>query len=100
MDIRRTDPHHPNLSIGNALAQLVTRLQLIGIDDELSRFNVNGGKLVFVGRLELRPNFFLVDAVATPGELLFAVAAFGASHGLTPGGLWRTSGQAFIMVFA
>jgi hypothetical protein len=58
MNSARADPHHPNLRIGNALAQLIACLELIGINLVHSAFNVDRGKLAIVVGFELRADFF------------------------------------------
>src|SRR5437870_1890472 len=80
MDRARADSHHPNLRLGNAFAQLVACLQLIGINRELTTFDIDSCKFTLVAGLELGADFFLVNDVATPGEFLFAMASFNRIH--------------------
>src|SRR5262249_4598132 len=92
MDSTVADAHHPDLGARNPLEQLVARFQLIGIEGELPRLNVDGGKLAFVGRLELGTDCFFVDGVATTNEFLFAIAALDRAHTFSPGSiLWPKS---------
>ena len=58
----------------------MARLQLILINLVDSALDVDGSKLALVVGLELRADIILVNGVAPPGELLFAVAAFGRGH--------------------
>ena len=58
MDIRITEAYHPNPRVGKAFAQLAASLQLIGINRELSAFDVDRGKFFLVTCLELRTDFF------------------------------------------
>src|SRR5262245_16679200 len=74
------DAHHPNLGLGNAGAELVSRLQLIAVKLERSRFDVDHRELILVGGLELGADLVLVDGVPTPRELFFAIAAFDRAH--------------------
>src|SRR6266404_5591709 len=76
----RADPHHPNLSLGNAGAQPVACRQLIHINLVHSSFDVDGCKLSLVVGLELAADLVLVNGVATLGELFFVVAALGRGH--------------------
>jgi hypothetical protein len=79
-----THAHHPDLRVGNSLEQFIARFQLIGINGKLSGFNVDGRELALISRLELGTDFFLVEGIATAGELLFAIAAFGGGHAFAP----------------
>src|SRR5437667_12590729 len=85
MDVRRTDPDHPNLRVGYTLAQLTACLQFIGIRRELAGFDVDGCEFAIVPRLELRAAFLLVEGVATACELFLAVAALRIGHVGPPG---------------
>src|ERR1039457_3741753 len=84
MQVARADPDEPDLSLGNAGAQLVACRQFVDINLIGPAFDIDGRKLALVLGLELGQDVILVDRVATPGELIFAVAAFGSGHQLPP----------------
>src|SRR5260370_39089136 len=75
MDRAIANPHHPNLSIGNAGTQLIARPQLIGRDLVRSCFDINRCKFANILGRELGPDICFVNGVPTPGELFFGVAA-------------------------
>src|SRR5438067_2002085 len=83
MDRAMADPHHPNLGLGNAGAQPVACLQLIAVHLVHSAFDVDGCKLTLVVGLALGSDGILVNGVATPRELFFAVAALDRAHNLS-----------------
>jgi hypothetical protein len=74
------DAHHPNLRLGNAGAQPVACPHLIAVKLECFAFDVDDRKLAFVGGLEPRADIILVNGVAMPRKLFFALAAFDRAH--------------------
>ncbi len=73
MDIGKTDPNHPNLSVGNPRVQFVYRPHLAPGKLIRARFNVDGEELALIVRLEMEADL-LVKSIATPGEFFFTVA--------------------------
>src|ERR1019366_4750710 len=80
MNVAKANSHHPDLGVGNALAQFVACFQLIGIEGKLATFDVNRCKLALVIRLKLGADILLVNGVPTSSELFFAVPALGGCH--------------------
>ena len=76
MHIPRANPHHPNLGIWNSCKQPITRRQLVRVDFEFARFNIDGRELSIVFALEHRAYRTLVNAVADARKLLFIQTAF------------------------
>src|SRR5438552_3028148 len=80
MDMAIADPNHPNLRVGNALAQLVACFELIGIDHKLCTFDVNCCELALIIGLQLGADILLVNGVPTSSELFFAVPTLSGCH--------------------
>lgn len=64
----------PHLRVGVAGQQAIRGGKLVRVHLEVARLDVNDDKLAQVVRPQAGTNGALVDLVATPGELLFAVA--------------------------
>ena len=84
MDMAIADPHHPNLCVGNALAEHAACFEFIGIDRKLSAFDVDRCKPALIIGLQLGANILLVNGVPTSSELFFAVPALGGCHERSP----------------
>src|SRR5258708_22741552 len=80
----RADPHHPNLSLGDASAQVIACLQLIRIHLVGTTLDIDGYELTLVVGLELGTDVILVNCVATMREFFFAVMASGRGHRQSP----------------
>src|SRR5262249_14124671 len=85
MEMAQAHMHQPDLRIGNALPQPVGRLHLILVQFVLARFDVDGDKLVLVGRRQVGAHLAGDERVAAAGELFFAIAPSGAGHAFPPG---------------
>jgi hypothetical protein len=76
MDVRITNANRPNLRRGDAFTELMTGLEFVGIDRQLSGLDVDRCELTLVASLELRLDCALIQRVAAAREFFFAVAAF------------------------
>jgi len=86
MNVSRTDSNHPNLRLRQPFAQPVACGQLIGVDLEFRRVNVDRNELAVVARQQPWTDGILVNLVAAPGEFLLCQTAFDRGHQVCPFG--------------
>jgi hypothetical protein len=75
MYVPRPRSDQPNLRIGKARTQPITRSQFVVIHFILTCVDIDGNELVFIFRLQMWADSASVDVVATLRELLLAIPA-------------------------
>jgi hypothetical protein len=81
VDVTGANSNKPGLCIGEAGEEAIASGKLVVGKFELTGVDVDGNKLAFVRRFDLRSNLLLVDLIAASREFLLCISWLTSNHG-------------------